>query len=301
MAAIPETLHHYTTAAGLMGIFEPRDFRGWEVPTTCSLTLWATDARYLNDAQELTFAAKDLADAMRDLVDRSDADHAKLIDELAERIGEGNFLDPEDNATTHSAYVTSFCKEPDLLSQWRGYGANGYSIEFPTEVLRNFLVPVMEQALANFGTPFLGGAELAPVQYKVDESFIQRQARKIVDPENRPSALRLALECLAQFKHPSFEEEQEWRLFVSLGETFTRCLFRVSVQGMLIPYLPLRFTPYSLKDPDKGPLYKGLISKSVWVGPSPDRQLRAVSVKRMLRQLSFNDVEVEISETPFRS
>ena len=192
-----------------MGIFEPRDFRGWKVPTTRSLTLWATDARYLNDAQELTFAAKDLAEALRDVVDRSDADHAKRIDDMAGRIGIGNFLDREDGETTHSAYVTSFCKKPDLLSQWRGYGANGYSIEFPTQVLKKFKVPVMEQAEPDLGTAFLGGIELARVQYKIDRAFIEREAERVVKATDYLSAFRITLECLAQFKHPAFEEEQE--------------------------------------------------------------------------------------------
>lgn len=300
MAAIPETLHHYTTAAGLMGIFEPRGFPGWDIHATRSLTLWATDARYLNDAQELTFAAKDLADALRDVVDRrSNADHAKRIDDMAGRIGEGNFLDPEDGETTHTAYVTSFCKKPDLLSQWRGYGANGYSIEFPTQVLEKFKVPVLEQPEAVLGTAFLGGIELAQVQYKIDTAFIEREARRIVGATDYLSAFRLALECLAQFKHPAFEEEQEWRLFVSLAEDFTRCSFRASPQGMLIPYLPLRFTPHYLDDLSAEP-YEGLIAKSVRVGPSPDQPLRVESATRMLRQWSFNDVKVEASMTPFR-
>jgi len=80
-----------------------------------------------------------------------------------------------------------------------------------------------------------------------------------------------------------FQEEQEWRLLVSLEETSTRSSFRVSAQGMLISYLPLRFTPYQLNEPSEDTCYRGLIAKSVWVGPSPDRQLRAESVTRMLR------------------
>lgn len=68
---------------------------------------------------------------------------------------------------------------------------------------------------------------------------------------------------------------------------------------MLIPYLPLRFTPYRLEDPSEEP-YGGPIAESVWVGPSPDQPLRAESATRMLRQLSFDDVRVETSKTPFR-
>ncbi|QXF84534.1 DUF2971 domain-containing protein (plasmid) [Rhodococcus pyridinivorans] len=296
MVDTPETLHHYTTGAGLMGIFEPRDFGGWDVPPKRSLTLWASDARYLNDAQELTYAADVLADAMCNLVDRSDSEHAEYIDEMAQRIRQGVFLDPRDD-TPHTAYVTSFCERPDLLSQWRGYGANGYSIGFPSKVLEAFMTPVMQAAGAP-ASPYLTQIKLAPVQYTIDRSFIEVYAQKIVD--DRIWALQLALECLAQFKHPSFQEEKEWRFLVSLGENLVQCPFRVSPQGMLIPYLPLRFTPYNLLAPSEEPWHLDPVATSVHVGPSPDQQLRAESVRRMLQQWSFRDVKVETSQTPFR-
>jgi hypothetical protein len=41
-AAPPETLHHYTTAAGLIGILR-------------SKSLWASDCRFLNDRSELVY------------------------------------------------------------------------------------------------------------------------------------------------------------------------------------------------------------------------------------------------------
>jgi hypothetical protein len=46
-----DTLFHYTTAAGLLGILN-------------DLAFWATDLRFLNDAQEAVYARETLVDAL---------------------------------------------------------------------------------------------------------------------------------------------------------------------------------------------------------------------------------------------
>lgn len=298
MTSIPETLHHYTTAAGLMGIFEPTKFSGGEDSMSIrSLSLWASDARYLNDSKELSYAAESLAAAMLDLVVHDDAAHAARIRDLAANVRQSNFIDPHANDSLHTAYVTSFCGRADLLSQWRGYGADGYSIEFPTTLLKAFMVPIAYSGTEAVG--FIGpGSRLFRVQYTLDDSIIERAAREIVAPENYRDAVRRTVECLAQFKHPAFEAEEEWRLIWSSGNNGTFCDYRISPSGMLIPYLQLRYTPSSMSAP--GIRYQGKLVESVWVGPSPDQELRAESVSRMLRQRSFPDVTVEMSPTPFR-
>lgn len=297
--AVPATLWHYTTGAGLLGIFEPRGFDGWKVPPERSLSLWASDARYLNDSEELTYAAATLAEAMVGCVDRSDTDHAARIDALAERAKEGVFVDPDVDDARHTAYVSSFCSEGDLLSQWRGYGSNGYSIEFPTEVLKAFKVPAMRAG--NQAAGYVDGSMLYRVRYGLDEALIEEYAREIVKRENYYGAVRMVVECLAQFKHPAFEAENEWRLISSSGHDYTACDYRVSPSGMLIPYLQLRFTPYNMLEPTPDYRYDGLVVKRVRVGPSPQQELRAESVTRMLRQRSFPDIKVENSLTPYRA
>lgn len=297
--AVPATLWHYTTGAGLLGIFEPRGFDGWSVPSQRSLSIWASDARYLNDSEELTYAAGALAEAMMGCVDRGDTQHTARIDTLAARVKEGAYFDPNVDEVQHSAYVASFCAAGDLLSQWRGYGSNGYSIEFPTDVLKAFKVPAMRAGNQPVG--YADGSMLYRVRYGLDEALIEKYAREIVKRENYLGAVRVIVECLAQFKHPAFEAEEEWRLISSSGHEYTACDYRVSPSGMLIPYLQLRFTPYTnMFEPTSEYLYQGPVVKRVRVGPSPQQELRAESVIRMLRQRSFPDIEVESSQTPYR-
>ena len=77
-----ETLYHYTTFAGLVGIVDSR-------------VLWASDIRYMNDSAEL----KHTADLIRvEITQRITAGHAKpnLLNQFLEwvthRITNGNML-----------------------------------------------------------------------------------------------------------------------------------------------------------------------------------------------------------------
>ena len=103
----PNYLYHYTTATGLQGILQ-------------SKVLWATQFDFLNDPTEFLYA--------RDFV----KSHLRCRgDKIANALGDVDDLG--NTAATYPHYVTSFCENGDLLSQWRGYSKfnDGYSIGFP--------------------------------------------------------------------------------------------------------------------------------------------------------------------------
>ena len=54
MSERPKSLFHYTTAAGLLGILRES-------------VLWATEARFLNDAQEAVYARDLFVSALHDI------------------------------------------------------------------------------------------------------------------------------------------------------------------------------------------------------------------------------------------
>jgi len=87
-------IYHYTSQRGLLGILRRK-------------AIWATEIRYLNDAEEYRYA----------------------FSKLRERLREGQY-DPEFvDAITHAAdflhnysiFVASFSRQGDMLSQWRAY------------------------------------------------------------------------------------------------------------------------------------------------------------------------------------
>src|SRR5688500_5904303 len=96
----PDELFHYTDTAGLIGILSGKG------------ELWATDARCMNDTDELTKGDLLLKQAIE--ANETHPAHALLVRLLR-----------------HPAYissvvfVTSFSSKHDLLSQWRAYADDG--------------------------------------------------------------------------------------------------------------------------------------------------------------------------------
>lgn len=123
-------------------------------------------------------------------------------------------------------YVICFSSNGDSLSQWRGYGDDGYgvSIGFNTDYFKKLLSRKSDLIEYNSLT-------LAKVCYEEDmNSLFERIIEKVLknDKENQTeydNILRLILsEILSiapMFKSPSFSEEAEWRLF-SLMNRFHR-------------------------------------------------------------------------------
>jgi hypothetical protein len=142
-----DTLFHYTTAAGLLGILS-------------SSTLWATDLRFLNDAQEALYAR----DLFMEMIWGADPatqpghplhDNAKAFGETF--VEYRKWVVKDLNSPKFPVYVTCFCESGDLLSQWRAYGTDhGYAIGVKPDVLKTAIQQVAghptEMKLIRVGT-----------------------------------------------------------------------------------------------------------------------------------------------------
>jgi len=135
-------IYHYTTISGLIGIV-----------THCEL--WASDSQFLNDGTELSYASNIFFAEVQKL-------NLALVEDGGGYSLAGSSLEE------FRMFITCFCEDRDLLSQWRGYGADqGYALGFDTDQL---------QAL-NFGT-------ITPVQYGItnpSEYFAQELKTLSID------------------------------------------------------------------------------------------------------------------------
>jgi hypothetical protein len=114
----PETIYHYTTQSGLLGIVQNRE-------------LWATKIHYMNDSTEFAFVFRMVADHLKMEEENAPADsERKLLASLMR-----TFADASKDV---NVCVACFCYDRDLLSQWRGYagGNYGYSIGFNTAEIK---------------------------------------------------------------------------------------------------------------------------------------------------------------------
>ena len=292
----PEVVYHYTDAVGLLGIISDR-------------CLWATDADFLNDAQELRFGRSEL--------------HAALI-EAAETLspsGRGAEGDPNENRATimrgaaghlepggpylhqpaHAAFVTCFCEADDLLSQWRGYGlSGGFAIGFQTAGLTSIRVPSDPDEMADFADmPEISRPQPDPI-YLVKVRYGAEAIGPVVDhvlgriapqPRGHPGvsgyyrAKTILLPALATIKHPSFSEEREWRLVATASIGEPSVAFRTGPLGV-IPYLRLPFTTDAIT--------------AVVVGPGENRGQRRQGVERLLAASGI-EAGIRLSDVPFRA
>src|SRR5262245_24599401 len=153
----PATLYHYTTADGLLGIFQSRQ-------------LWATNVRFMNDTSELAYAFDLIRSVFGELAHGiSRRRNPKMLRALesSER-ALMDMLNDAEHDTKH--FAVSFCEDGNLLSQWRGYGqlGNGFALGLSTPHLGAFAaqllphLPIDSQRLA----VFLRKALYDPVQQR---------------------------------------------------------------------------------------------------------------------------------------
>ncbi|MFF2027233.1 DUF2971 domain-containing protein [Rhodococcus koreensis] len=254
-----------------------------------SISLWATDARYLNDSAEIKYAAYDLSDALTKLAVSDNSDLNEKIKDVANRLRNLDFSEPG-SPCGHTVYVVCFCSEGNLLSQWMGYGANGggYSIEFNTDAIRDLFFPAFRSDDELVGME-QDGAALCAVRYGIDPEMMARIASITVENE-RFGLMSQAIKSLTLFKHRDFSAEFEWRaIYPGISPILQ---FRTIEAGGIIPYVKL----FRMQPSEK----KASAIRSVLVGPGPKQKLRYEAVRQLLDQRGFSDVLVNMSDITYR-
>lgn len=274
---LPDTLFHYTTQEGLLGIL-----------TTNSI--WATKIHYLNDSSEYQLAL-DLAQSILDeRLGREKDEHQRdkaqcLLDNL--------------HAIKHlNVCVCSFSEERDLLSQWMGYagGVGGYSVGFHAP-------QILDQAKTEGYTlakcVYDDGEQRALILELIEETMREdfNTIPDVADPSRPRTVIVLRtggdfavnLARLAPvLKSKAFREEREWRL-VSRATNVHRMSFRPG-RSMITPYFEF---------PLGGSKEKYL--HNVTVGPTPHMLLSKAAVESFLgSQDVASTAKVLLSDVTYR-
>lgn len=289
------TLYHYTSLSGMLGILRSR-------------SIWATHASYLNDASEFLHGL-----------------------EFAKQVAGNIFMEDDYLATFGWAvrhglevpspddlYVASFSEKADLLSLWRGYcppGA-GLCLGFDFDNLRDFceakgyrleqclyehnqqvqqIEELVTQGLGRFPKPALARTAYQKLDSKgrvnVDLDYRLRTSAGPDKPQADAAVDWLCTEIskLAPlFKNEGFHEESEWRIVAKRQQEHIQ--FRTT-ESYLAPYVEL------------GILSDTAVSamREVIIGPNPNQLRCESSIKMLLGSCGFEDVEVRTSPLPFNS
>lgn len=251
-------IYHYTTISGLIGIIS-------------NLELWASDCRYLNDGTELTYANNIFLEEV-----------GKLNREPKDFSQGGGYRIPYSVMHYFRMFVTCFCRNGDLLSQWRGYGVDqGYSLGFYTSKLRA-----------------LNNGEIIRIQYGISNpsQYFARELEDATHVTDHPGnydyfASEQFLPRISRIKHPGFAEEQEWRLMLQLSAG------EVNMQNEKIKFRPSKMGPISyLALPIKRNCLKEIV-----IGPGENIKIREEAVQNLLDYYGYEGVKTRNSKIPFRS
>jgi hypothetical protein len=269
-----QALYHYTDLAGLKGIVEHHD-------------LWLTHSRYSNDDEEITHGYRIVREVIEEERQANPApDRISFLDGLYELVKE---------PSAEGVYICCFCLDDNLLSQWRGYGANGtgVSVKFDPSGFGYVTGP---------DSPTNGLMRLWKVFYETEKqkSIVREAINFAFNDQNQPPAERAPQAAdaiqffIPTFKNEGFSEEKECRLIFTPSPGFDKaCQFRVS-RGMLVPYYTLQTLFDKQQQLDKLPLI------GVRVGPSANRRLNVESAVMVLDQAGYGHIPVDSSSTPYR-
>lgn len=291
---------HYTSADVAMQIIKaaPND-----------RSIWLRNATEMNDYSEVEYGQfclrqclmdQDLAQRLRNAFD------AVNPDILPTAVG---LLDQELSRIKASTYLLSLAVhqgaalDRGVLSMWRAYGGNAnVCMLFNTGA---FLNP--QQAYNLYISPvFYGGPEgfKAHLLALIEKVEAKRDELRQIDPNTVSLNFKFALDAaVLSTKHPSFEEEREWRLiFRPLADPSASNVPSkvVNVGGIVqrVYYVPMRNVP------DKG-LHGAELNEVLYrvlIGPTPNPALVREAFVQLLRDAGVDnpDERVRASDVPLR-
>ena len=279
-----DQMFHYTSADGALSILQSGRMR-------------FTDYAFLNDTREIAHGI----DIIRSvLTNEKHAAGSRASTKLR------SHLDEVDPFSSYQIYTASFSSKSDSLSQFRLYGP--LAIGFETDPTwfsdskgdvhfdRVVYDPDKQSRLIEVFLHLFRQSE------EKDAALIAGDEKERVTTDYLISQL---LRIVAFFKHPAFSDEREVRIVYSepletmkeFGVDLAKRQFRVS-GGLIVPFTDT-FDMSRQNDGDT-PSAK-LPLKSVVIGPVAQAETLAKGMRGLLDANGYNDVDVHLSEAPFRT
>ncbi|QNE18882.1 DUF2971 domain-containing protein [Kribbella qitaiheensis] len=231
-----------------------------------------------------------------------------------------------DNASSrmssNDVYILCASKNPDELSQWRGYGGRaGYAIgidvkngfDDPLKILTDGAEPIY--SLVNNIQPRWMSVAYSPFEQGRLLVHLMRFLREFFESKPLPSgapdeidllhAVGVITTVLAYIKNPGFQAEQEVRAAFTFDPARLDVVkLRTNPIG-LCPYVKVAVAEQSAKKSGPNSLTAteatGLPISKIIVGPGREQDFAERGVRRALEVYGYSNVQVEKSVIPFRA
>lgn len=276
----PEKIYHYTSAHGLLGIFQ-------------SGTIWATNYTYLNDRSEVKYPSELIQGVIQtEIHNTKDIKKQKFLVHLEESVISKIMIS--------TLYVTSFSEKKDLLSQWRAYcpKEGGFCIGFNSNM---FSPKSIEFSLSSVIYDKEIQKEIIRNRIELFYKFYP-QIEKILDDAEIEDALNPFYEGISDiilndvffFKNPSFREENEVRalhLIKNSKNEIDKVNFYEN-KNIIVPYIELLHG----REDGKLPICEIIVSPSM-------NQDQLMKVLPLLSYKYNMDIKISMysSQTPLRN
>lgn len=275
-------LYHYTSQNGFLGIVDTK-------------SLWATNLYYMNDATEMKHA---VAVASRAI----DALTANAQDGPSPPLGQW-FKQNLANLEEFPIFSCSFSEERDLLSQWRGYtGDCGFSLCFDPLKLQEiaaFNEFRMVKCIYDEADQFAIADESVRKCFQLYETLYGKTSPS----EAAEGAIRQLITDFYVWgpllKHPSFKEENEWRLLSDVHSYKNSNIRFRAGKHSIIPYRVLKLDIDFSEKPSCGRSQLGFYD--ILIGPTPVKELPWKAVMQLCEAKNIYFTQITPTGIPYRS
>jgi hypothetical protein len=277
----PNVLYHYTSQYGLENITKTGE-------------VWFSDIAYLNDASEMKLAI--------DVIRNCTTNIGDSLSDIGKELLRRSEVSYSPESPTNGFFVSCFCSDGDLLSQWRAYGegGGGYALGFNSKEMANTGAIRVRKIIYDpeLQKSFVEG--IVNDTLELLEKVADGRCIKDLDKDDNTLPTFCAFlsnhltELLCSFKHESFKEEGEWRLIYDFQRDNDVDLLKFRAgKGYPVPYLEM---PLSLQREGmpKSPLVE------IIHGPTLHKELTSKSLELMLERENIEYVEVKSSNSPLR-
>ena len=261
-----------------------------------SKKVWASNIFFLNDSSEILYASSLMLEVLSDY---SASDFSESEKEMKNQFN--NWIVNWLTKTQYNIFIFSLSEEKNLLSQWRSYTPHGkgLSIGFDHDTINSMLSESSCRIAKCLYAESEQKSVLSDLINKIFYSFRNEDLTQydLLGNKDKPDKFNPffnkfvseILQVLAIIKHPSFQEEKEWRIISRYYAQYTvdDIKYREG-SSILVPYIEINF-------PDIGrpPI------KEVFLGPTEYNNLSMSSLGQFLASKKICN-HVISSHTPYR-